>query len=356
MPTDTHVVVEGRAPGAPVRLAIVGCGAVVRHYHLPAIVRLDNVTVSALCDLNPQQAERLRRQFRLTGEVTDNLEVLAGRVDAALVAVTPRHHASVSIRLLEMGIDVCCEKPLASSSLEAGRMIDAAARSQRHLAVAQWCRFLPNLPLLRKLVLAGFIGDVQEITAEFGGPLDWPMESPTYFSRESTVGGVLFDTGIHMVDAVLWLFGDLSDIEYSDDSLGGFEANAELRGSVVLNGRKVPVRLSFSWTDVRRNGIRVQGGAGSAFAAPSMPEAVLVRRSDAGEPLEMHVYREGWEPARTAADAFLDQIKDFVAAVAERREPFVPAASAIRALRVVEQAYAVRRRLPQPWVNPRLVP
>ena len=345
-----------RTPRAPVRLGIVGCGAVVRHYHLPAIVRLDNVTVSALCDLNRLQAERLRRQFHLPGEVTDNLEALAGRVDAALVAVAPRQHASVSIRLLEMGIDVCCEKPLASSVAEAERMIDAATKHQRRLAVAQWCRFLPNLPLLRNLVLDGFIGDVQEITAEFGGPLDWPMESPTYFSRDSTAGGVFFDTGIHMVDALLWLFGDMSDIEYSDDSLGGVEANAELRGSMVVNGRKVPGRLSFSWTDVRRNGIRVQGGAGSASASPSMPEAVVVRRAGAGESLEMHVYRQEWNPARTAADVFLDQVKDFVAAVAEGREPFVPATSAIRALRVIEQAYAVRRQLPQPWVSPRTTP
>jgi len=337
-----------------IRLAIVGCGAVVRQYHLPALAGVENVTVAALCDLRRDHAERLRRQFRLTAEITDDLAVLAGRVDAALVAVSPLHHAPVSIRLLEMGIDVCCEKPLATSSEEAERMIDAATRNRRRLAVAQWCRFLPNLPLLRKLALDGFVGRVQEITAEFGGPLDWPMESPTYFSRESTAGGVFFDTGIHMLDALLWLFGDLSDIEYADDSLGGLEANAELRGSVVVSGSKVPVRLSVSWTDVRRNGLRVRGDAGSAFAAPSTPEAVVVRRVGAGERLEMHVYREGWNPARTTADAFEDQIKDFVTAVAERREPFVPATSAIGALRVIERAYAVRRQLPQPWVGPEL--
>jgi predicted dehydrogenase len=339
-----------------IRLAIVGCGAVVRQYHLPALAGVANVEVVALCDLNPQKAERIRRQFRLAAEVTDDLDVLGGRVDAALVAVSPVQHAPVSIRLLEMGIDICCEKPLATSSAEAERMIEAATRHRRHLAVAQWCRFLPNLPLLRTLSLDGLVGRVQEITAEFGGPLDWPMESPTYFSRQSTAGGVFFDTGIHMLDALLWLFGDLSDIAYADDSLGGLEANAELRGSVMVSGDKVPVRLSFSWTDMRRNGLRVRGDAGSAFASPSTPEAVVLRRMGAGEPLEMHIYREGWNRARTTADAFLDQLKDFVEAVAERREPFVPATSAIRALRVIERAYAVRQRLLQPWVTPELAP
>jgi len=339
-----------------VRLAIVGCGAVIRHYHLPAIAGLEEVTVSALCDVDRRQAERLRRHFRLEADVSDRIDALHGRADAALVAVTPRHHASVTIQLLAMGLDVCCEKPLATSSADAELMIDAATTHGRYLAVAQWCRFLPNLPLLRRLVHEGFIGQVRDIAAEFGGPLDWPMESPTYFSRESTSGGVFFDTGIHMVDALLWLFGDLSDIEYADDSLGGVEANAELRGSVRVNGDIVPVRMSFSWTDRRRNGIRVRGSGGSAFASPSTPEAVIVRRSGPAGPLDMHVYREGWKPAGPPIDVFRDQIKDFVGAVAERREPFVTATSAISALRVIERAYAVRRQLPQPWVMAGLEP
>lgn len=323
----------------------------VRVAHMPALSGVKNVTVSSLCDLNRQNAERLRRQFRLAAQVTDNLDSLEGQVDAALVAVNPHQHAPVSIRLLEMGIDVCCEKPLANSSAEAERMIEAAARNQRTLAVGQCFRFLPNFLLLRKLVLDGFVGDVQEITAEFGAPLEWPIESSAYFNRQNMAGGVLFEVGIHMVDAVVWLFGDLSDIEYTDDSYGGLESNAELRGTIVVNGRNVPVRLSFSWTDPKRNGIRVRGSTGSAFASPATaPEAVIVRQMVAGEPLEMHVYREGWDADRTVSDIYRDQLKDFIAAITERREPFVTATSAIRALRVIEQAYAVRRQLPQPWV------
>jgi predicted dehydrogenase len=335
-----------------IRLAIVGCGAVVRHYHMPALTGLDNVTVAALCDLSLPTAHRLRRQFRLRADVTDSVDSLAGRVDAALVAVNPRHHAAVSIRLLGMGIDVCCEKPLATSSVEAERMIEAATKNQRRLAVAQWCRFLSSFPLLRELVLDGFVGDVQEITAEFGGPLDWPMDSPAYFSRQNTAGGVFFDTGIHMVDAVVWLFDDISNIEYADDALGGLEANAELRGTVVLNGRKVPVRLSFSWTDPKRNGIQVRGTAGSAFASTGEPNAVIVRKTLAGAQLQMHIYRQGSRPGPAATSPFRAQMQDFLTAVSERGEPFVTATSAIRALRVIERAYAVRRPLPQPWLAP----
>jgi len=334
-----------------IRLAIVGCGAVVRHYHMPALIGIDNVAVSVLCDLNRGNAERLRRHFRLTVPITDDLASLDGRVDAALVAVTPRHHASVSVQLLEMGIDVCCEKPLAASVADAEKMIDAATAHRRRLAVAQWCRFLPNLPLLRALVLDGFVGEVEEIVAEFGGPLDWPMDSPAYFSRQHTGGGVFFDTGIHMVDAVVWLFGDLSDVEYADDSYGGVEANAELRARVLMNGRKVPVRFSFSWTDLKRNGLRIRGKDGLAIASTAAVDVVTVRRVAGGQPVAMDIHRDGWAPGHPVPNPFRDQLVDFLGAVAERREPLVTARSAIRALRVIEHAYSVRRQLPQPWLT-----
>ncbi len=195
------------------------------------------------------------------------------------------------------------------------------------------------------------MGEVEEIVAEFGGPLDWPMDSPAYFSRQHTGGGVFFDTGIHMVDAVVWLFGDLSDIQYEDDSYGGVEANATLRATVAMNGRKVPVRFSFSWTDLKRNGLRIRGKDGLAIASTAAVDVVTVRKLAAGQPVVMNIHRDGWALGRPVTNPFRDQLVDFVAAVAERREPFVTARSAIRALRVIERAYSVRRQLPQPWLT-----
>jgi predicted dehydrogenase len=335
-----------------VRLGIVGCGAVVRIYHMPAIPAVPAIRVSALCDLNCQQAVRLKKEFGLDAAVVTSLDDLAGRVDAALVAVNPRSHATVAIQLLDMGIDVLCEKPIASSSAEAERMIDAAARNGRRLAIGLWCRFLPNFRLLRTLAWSGVLGDLAEITAEFGGPLDWPMETAAYFTREHTAGGVLFETGIHMLDAIVWLFGDVSDITYEDDSLGGLEANAVLRGTLDVNGRAVPLRCAFSWTDPKRNGICIRGSRAVAMASPGTPEAVVIDEEIAGQPIETHVHRRGWDAGYRVDEIFRDQLKDFAEAVANRRDPVVTAGSAIGALRVIERAYAVRQPLAQPWLTP----
>ena len=103
---------------------------------------------------------------------------------------------------------------------------------------------------------------------------------------------MFFDTGIHMVDALVWLFGDLSAIEYADDSYGGVEANAELRGTFVVAGRTVPARLFLQLDGPRQNRIRVRGAP--ALQSPHRePDAVIVRQVVGGAPLEMHVHRGG---------------------------------------------------------------
>src|SRR5258708_5401664 len=118
-----------------IRLAIVGCGAVVRHYHMPALIGIDNVAVSVLCDLTRGSGGPLRGHFRRPVPIADGPASRDGRAGAARVAVAPRHPASVSVQLREMGIDGCCETPLASSAADAEKMIDAATAHRRRLAV-----------------------------------------------------------------------------------------------------------------------------------------------------------------------------------------------------------------------------
>ena len=117
-----------------------------------------------------------------------------------------------------------------------GKVAEAARQAGRVLAVALMMRFFPHNTWLKELVEDGEIGEVQELSVEDGAPLDWPMASNSYFDRNETGGGVLFDSGVHFVDRVVWLFGDLAQIEYEDDAFGGFESNARLRGVLQIAG------------------------------------------------------------------------------------------------------------------------
>ena len=330
-----------------VACGIVGCGAVVQEYHLPALVQNPALDLRVLCDKNLDQANLARQRFQLTAITTTTVADLVGKVTAALVAVPPRWHAPVTCQLLEAGIDVLCEKPLALTAAEAQTMIAAAQVHGRILAVGLTHRFHPNNPELRRLVEQGAIGEVREVIAELGAPMDWTMPTDSYYNRTATGGGVVFDTGVHLIDRVLWLFGGmLEDIEYEDDSYGGVESNAALRGTLSISGRKVPCRFALSWTHLLNNSIRVVGTCGVLEAKQKEPGLLHFQQPLAGQLLETLIPCPG-----PATDFFRLEIADFIDAATQRREPFATATSALAALQVIERAYAVRRPLAQPWVD-----
>lgn len=331
------------------RLGVVGCGAITREAHLPVIVADRRIKLAALCDRDVRNARLAALTTGVDVAITADLAEFAGKVDAAIVAVPPRFHAPVSIQLLEMGVDVLCEKPIAITVADGRRMAAVARQNNRILAVAHMMRFFPHNRWLANLVADGEIGEIREVIVEDGAPLDWPMASNSYFDRSATGGGVLFDTAVHLLDRVLWLFGDLSDLAYEDDSFGGFESNARLTGTLRIGGRPVPARMEFSWSHRLRRSIRVVGERGTLEASTTNPRLLVLHRDTPHGPLEMQI------PCASHWDSFSHyraQLDDFIGAVSERRDPFVTAESALHVLEVVEAAYAQRKPMAQPWLTP----
>ena len=335
----------------PIRLAIIGCGAIARIAHLKALASLPQYEVSYLCDRDLQIAKTAKRMFGLRSEVTTRVEDLAGKVDAAIVCVWPSFHLPVTSALLEQKLDVLCEKPLATTAAEAAEIALSARRAQRIVAVGQWCRCQKNMWILRKLLSLKFLGEIHEVVAEFGGELSWPMTTGAYFDRNFTSGGVMFDAGIHLLDLVSWLFGEISDISYEDDSYGGTEANGVLGGTVRFAGRQVPCRVVASWTHRLMNGIRVVGDEGEAEALFVEPNHVNIVRNLGGERIQIQVGPKDVEMPFLSSSPQEALLEDFAMSVRCRRNPITSAEAAVAPLRFVEEAYAVRRSMRQAWVE-----
>jgi len=332
----------------PVRIGIVGCGGITREAHLPSILATPGLKVTCLCDAKLRNATLTNAEFRLGAAVVSTPGELAGLVDAAVVAVPPRFHAPVTIDLLKHRIGVLCEKPLATSVADGRQMLEAADSAGLVLAVGFQQRFHPNNQLLRDVLASDWLGEIQEVNAEFGGVLDGFLGAPTYVSRAMTGGGVLFDMGIHLVDRVTWLFGELREITLEDDSYGGIETNANLGGQLTIHGKCVPCSMAFSWTHRLSNRIFVRGSKAAIEVRIAEPTLARLRCDLAGHQRTLVLEAEEVPANFTAHTA---QMQDFAAAVRERRPPLVSGQSTLRSLEVIEQAYRVRRRLSQPWVE-----
>jgi predicted dehydrogenase len=335
----------------PIRVAIVGCGAVAQLCHLKALDSLPQFEVTYLCDQNTTTAQTAQKLYGLRATVTDRLQDLAGNADAAIVCVWPRYHLPVTRELLDMGLHVLCEKPVATTSADAAEMVKLARRADRIVAVGHWCRCQKNMWILRQLLALDFLGEIQSVVAEFGNVLEWPMSSGAYFDRNVTAGGVMFEAGIHVMDLVVWLFGGIDHIDYEDDSCGGVESNGVVRGTVSIQGRHVPCRIGASWTHNLNNGIRVVGSKGEAEASFTLRDELVVRQSLDGRLVELRVPQGDIAMRFGSSNPYAAQLEDFAYALRTGEPPITPVDSTVLPLEVIERAYALRRPMAQPWVE-----
>ncbi len=331
----------------PVRIGIVGCGAVVREMHLAALVQCPNVEVTYLCDRVESFRTIAKQEYGLdSAKMTADYQDFKGEVDAAIVAVPPKFHCPVTCDLLDMGIHVLCEKPIAMTTAEAQQMMVAAKKNDRILTVGFMTRYMRSARMFAEIVRDPLIGEIQEVIAESGTKMGWTMTSDAYYNKAMTIGGTFYDSGIHVIDRVLWQFGELDEVDYEDDSYGGVETNAVLRGKLTIDGRKVPCRMAFSWTHLLSNAITVIGSAGTLEVSLRGDDLLFVTRTVNGKPVRFKVEFEGATPNPTHSQAL-----EFVAAIRENRQPFITAESATRPLTLIEKAYSVRTPMVQPWVE-----
>ncbi len=188
------------------KIGIIGFGArasLRQEVHRPG----QGSRVSAVCDPAARAREDARHLLP-DALITDSLdELLASGVDAVMV-LTPDHtHAEVSIRALEAGVAVFCEKPLAIDLGDADAMLETARRTGSRLYIGHNMRHMPVVTLMRRLIQEGRIGDVKAVWCRHfvghGGDYyfkDWHAD------RTRTTS-LLLQKGAHDIDVIHWLAG-----------------------------------------------------------------------------------------------------------------------------------------------------
>jgi len=172
-----------------VRLAVAGAGAFGRN-HLRVIRESERAELAGLFDIDPARAQAAAAEFGC--RAFPSLDALAASVDAAIVATPTNTHAEVGCALLEAGLDVLIEKPIAPD-LESARGLIAAAGSGRVLQVGHLERFNPAVTALRKMATT---------------PLFFEIHRMSLFTPRSLDVDVVLDLMIHDLDLVLSLVGE----------------------------------------------------------------------------------------------------------------------------------------------------
>ena len=320
-----------------IRIAILGCGAVTRVVHLPTLNR-NGLRAALLVDRDLGRAETLAKQFDVA-KVSDDYKTHVGEFDAAILALPHHLHSPISIELLERGVHVLVEKPMALTSAECQAMIRAARGEGSVLAVGLTRRFLDAAMWMKAALEAGVLGKIESFDIQEGTVYSWPVASDFMFRREMG-GGVLTDTGAHTLDMMLWWLGGGTDHDYWDDDCGGVEADCEMR-LTMESGAKGFVALSR--TRKLRNTAIIKGSKGeievSLFGSllRANPASLLDFKVDG-----MSGNKVSARNVKKIADR---QVHDWLAAIQDKRQPLVSGEQGARSIELIENLRSGRQPL-----------
>jgi len=333
----------------PIRIAIIGCGAVTERGHLPAASQIPDCCVTLLVDQNLTRAKELARAYGIAAVSNDYHDAI-GQADAAIIALPHNLHAQVSCELMKGGLHILVEKPMAMSSKECDTMIHAAEKMKVVLAVGLLRRFLNCTRFARHVLDHGFLGRIHSFDVREGNVYNWPVQSDFFFRRETAGGGVLLDTGAHALDLVLWWLGDVVDFDYYDDSYGGIEADCELHLK-FKSGVKGIVELSRT-RDLRNTAIIY--GENGIIEVDLRRNWTKLSLHDNSLSLAGYGYASDLPDATEQQfdDLFKPQLEDWLAAIRGIHPTNVPGVEARHSIDLIEICYAKRRQLKLPWISP----
>jgi len=220
----------------PVRVAVIGAGAIAQVAHLPVLRRLPGVEVAAICDSDLGKAQALAARFDVKETFDDIEEVLKYTRPTAVAICTPNHlHEIHVVSALAAGAHVLCERPLALTLAGVERVLQAIR--------CGWYTFQPS----RNLVA-------------------WRLR------RQEAGGGAFLDLGLQLLDLGLWLAGWPAAKRIAAHTMGqGKDSVEDMATALVVCANGVSLSIDVSWRhmgEAERFWFDLVGTKGSARVQP----------------------------------------------------------------------------------------
>ena len=340
-------------PKRPVGICVVGThwGS----FHCKLVREADPGARLFVCGRDPGRTEQAAHAVKAEGAFTDLENALNdSRVEAVTLALPHYLHQQAAEAALAAGKHVLVEKPIATTLAAADAIIGAAHRARRILMVAEDMHFRPTLTLARRLIDAGDIGEPLQMFAQTGGirrPQGWTLR------KDQLGGGVFMDLGVHYVRAMRMLMGEPD----AATALPGMQIHTKMQGEDSLG---VVFRSRYGWTahlfatwsaslgivpDIvvlgERGTLHLWPRRAYLDYYPAAPRP-LVRMLSFVRPYSLQeklirptMQRVRIRLSRQETTGYVDEVREFLSAVADDREPATTPGDARRDLEIVLACY-----------------
>lgn len=330
-------------PGSKMRWAILGLGTFGVGQVIPGFADARHSRMTAFISGNRDKAEMLGARYGVQRLYDyDSFDSIADdpEIDCVYNVLPVGLHAEYTIRALEAGKHVLCEKPMASSSAEAEAMIAAARKANRQLGVAYRVHFEPNNVDVLGRITKGDLGTMRFISADhgFNANLDW---APHRWRLQKALGGggSIWDIGIYGVNTSLMMLpGDrVVAVSAAYATPAGDPRFTEVEGAIdyrlrMASGINVQGSSSYCWSPyVARQ--RYFGSTGSIEMHPATTYGDnRIRLEVNGAPPQDVRAGDPWAQFAAQVDGFSLAAR---ANVAHR----TPGTMGLRDLRIMEACY-----------------
>ncbi len=189
------------------KAGFIGCGGIANGKHLPALAKVENIEITAFCDIILTKAKEAAKKYGTKSAVCyeDYNELLSeSGVDVVYVCTPNRSHSEITVAALEAGKHVMCEKPMAINYAEAMKMVEASEKSGKLLTIGYQNRYRADSTYLKAECEKGTLGDIYYAKAKAIRRRAVPTWG-VFLNEEEQGGGPLIDIGTHALDLTMWM-------------------------------------------------------------------------------------------------------------------------------------------------------
>src|SRR5215813_416961 len=329
-------------PGKKLGWAIVGLGYLAINEILPAFARCEKSKVVAFVSGHPDKANKLALRYGVNPKniynyqnydsIKDNPEV-----DIIYIVLPNGMHAEYTVRGLQAGKHVLCEKPMANTPAECQQMIDAGNKADRRLMIAYRCRYEPYNREAIRIAQSGDLGPTQMILADAGfkagDPTQWRL------NKHMAGGGSMMDIGIYALNAARYLTGQEPDevnaMIYSTPRDPRFKEVEEHVTFQLHFPSGILANCSSSYGYFHQSHFRVMGTEARLCMDPATWYSGLRMWIERGNTIEQKDIQE--------VDHFAAEMDHMSDCVMQNKQPLTPGEEGLRDLTIISAIYEAAR-------------
>ncbi len=201
-----------------IKFILIGCGR-IGNRHAEHILNYGSLL--AVCDIDKEKAQNAAKLYNCKYYYSIE-DILLNEREAQVASIcTPNGlHAEHTIKSLQAGLHILCEKPMALSVHDCGEMIKAAESANRRLFIVKQNRFNPPVAVVKKAIDEGRFGKIHSVQLSCFWNRNEDYYKNSWKGTKALDGGTLFTQFSHFVDLLYWMIGDIKKVHALIGNLG----------------------------------------------------------------------------------------------------------------------------------------